>query len=301
MPGVSLLLSCVVVAGPAWAEPPAADAPTEQAPASETPAPASDTPPAAPADAAATPPDDATADDDPDEPLSRRERRKQKIAARYEAPFLPPEADFLKGDTDLKLRLAFNGYTPGPFSVLTAFAGWQEGSLTLDHGIANWKGFTVGFGFEGHYGQAFLLGALTQPIANYDDYTFRWRMWETGGTLRSTMHWTALQSVDPYLFVGAGAGFFHLDARVRSWPAGSERKIENPYLRIELGGGLIWRIPDSPFLIGGELRYLITSQFGAVRDLAFRRGDETAVFSLFPQHKPPKGFSWIVHLGIRIR
>lgn len=238
----------------------------------------------------------------PAAPTTGAERRQQERKAKRELLRSLPqrEADFLRTHTDLKLRLAFNGYTPGPFSLVTSLAGWNELSLTLDSGIANWRDFTVGFGGTLHYGQALILGAITQPIANYDETQFRWSMWETGGTLRGTLHYNALQSVDPYLMIGAGAGNFHLEARVRDWPLATQQRRNIPYLRIEVGAGLSTYLRRSNWVIGGELRYLVSTQFGAEQDLLISHPDgSTATFSLFPQHKPPKGFSWMAHVGYR--
>ena len=210
------------------------------------------------------------------------------------------EADFLRGDTDLRVRFGFNGYTPGPFSLFTAFAGWQEFGIVLDHGVANWRSFTIGVGGDAHYGQAWLLGALTQQVANYDDLQFRWNMWEAGGNLRTTFHWTDLRGVDPYLFGAVGAGVFHLDARVKDWPRPTMARIDNPYLRIEAGGGLLWRIPKATrFFVGAEARYLVTVQIDPQSSLDLRYDAQSATFDLFPQHKPPKGFSWIASVGVR--
>lgn len=235
----------------------------------------------------------------------KKERRQERRRALFEGPNKKPEADFLRRDTELRVRLAFNGYTPGPFSLFTSLTGWNELSLVVDHGVASWRGFTIGVGASAWYDQAALLGALTQPVANYEPYRFRWRMFETGGALRATAHWTALQGVDPYLAVALGAGLFHLDAGVRGWPREADDAtpyavVERPYLRAELGGGLNWRLGRSRFFVGLELRYLITSQIRPERQIDLTWQGEQASFLLFPQHKPPKGFAWVVGLGVRL-
>jgi opacity protein-like surface antigen len=244
----------------------------------------------------------ATVPTDPDDPFlsladQRRTRRQLRRTARRSLP--QREVDFLRKHTDVKVRLAFNGYTPGPFSLLTSLAGWNELSISVDHGVANWKDFTIGVGGTLHYGQALILGSLTQPIANYDDFRFRWSMWETGGTLRGTMHYNALQALDPYFVVGVGAGNLHLQARVRDWPRTQEQFKNIPYLRIEVGAGLNGWLPNGRWVIGVELRYLISSQFGPIKQLDLLYEDQTATFSLYPQHTPPKGFSWVGQVGYR--
>lgn len=266
-------------AGPAATTPPgAADKPGAEAPA----------PPEALTEA--KPPEAKPPDEKPPEP-PKPERK---------PPPTRLEADFLRGDTDLRVRFGFNGYTPGPFSLFTAFAGWQEFGIVLDHGVANWRSFTIGVGGDAHYGQAWLLGALTQQVANYDDLQFRWNMWEAGGNLRTTFHWTDLRGVDPYLFGAVGAGVFHLDARVKDWPRPAMQRIDNPYLRIEAGGGLLWRIPKATrFFVGAEARYLVTVQIDPQSSLDLTYDGQSATFDLFPQHKPPKGFSWIASVGVR--
>lgn len=233
----------------------------------------------------------------------RRQARLEEREARREAwrnqPMPPPEADLLRKQVDLRARLGFNGYTPGPFSLFTAFAGWNELGVGIDVGAITWRGFTIGFGGEAHYGQPWVLTALIQRVSNYDDRSFRWQMWEAGGTFRTTMHATALQSVDPYLFVGVGASAFHIQATERSWPRVDPAAATTPTLRIEAGGGLNIPIRQGPWFVGGELRYLITSQIGAPDRLVLRNGDQTAIFAFAPQHKPPKGFSWVIHVGYR--
>jgi hypothetical protein len=245
--------------------------------------------------AASTPPADAPAAEPPaapSPPASPAPARKPPVRRR--------EADFLRGDTELTVRLGFNGYTPGPFSLFTSFAGWQELAVAMDHGVSNWKDFTVGVGFEAHYGQAALLAALSQPIANYDDTEFRWSMTDAGGALRGTMHWTKLRGVDPWLMAGLGAGFFHLDTRVRDWPQSAAGELGSAYVRVEAGGGLTWLLGKGDrFVIGAEARYLITVQTNPARQVVMRHDEELAVFSLFPQHKPPKGFSWVFRAGVR--
>jgi hypothetical protein len=253
-----------------------------------------------------TPPpaDVPPADAPPEEPLkSVREQRQEERAERrrdlFEGPNRKPEADFLRRDTELRVRLAFNGSTPGPFSLFTSLTGWNELSLSVDHGVASWRDFTVGVGVVAWYDQALLLGALSQPVANYDEWQFRWSMWEAGGAVRATAHWTRLQGVDPYLLLGLGAGLFHLDARVRGWPVDTRQIVERPYLRVEAGGGLNWRMGRSKFFVGVELRYLISSQIRAAKQVDLTHQGETATFLFFPQHKPPKGFCWVIGAGVR--
>jgi hypothetical protein len=124
-------------------------------------------------------------------------------------------------------------------------------------------------------------------------------MWEAGGAVRATAHWTRLQGVDPYLLLGLGAGLFHLDARVRGWPVDTRQIVERPYLRVEAGGGLNWRMGRSKFFVGVELRYLISSQIRAAKQVDLTHQGETATFLFFPQHKPPKGFCWVIGAGVR--
>ncbi len=248
-----------------------------------------------------TPP---SADAPPDEPLKtvreqRQEERAERRRSLFEGPNRKPEADFLRRDTELRVRLAFNGSTPGPFSLFTSLTGWNELSLSVDHGVASWRDFTIGIGAVAWYDQALLLGALSQPVANYDEWQFRWSMWEAGGSVRATAHWTRLQGVDPYLLVGLGAGLFHLDARVRGWPVDTRQIVERPYLRVEAGGGLNWRMGRSNFFVGVELRYLISSQIRAAKQVDLTHQGETATFLFFPQHKPPKGFCWVIGAGVR--
>jgi opacity protein-like surface antigen len=290
LPALLALASFAAVASPAEGT---------TAPSVEETAPPPEDPPADPAPPTEEPPEEPPTDKPP--LTAAEQRRKEREAHRAWIRSLPQrEADFLSTHTDLKVRLAFNGYTPGPFSIVTSLAGWNELSLTLDRGVASWRDFTIGFGGALHYGQALILGSLTQPIANYDEVQFRWSMWEAGGTLRATMHYTRLQSVDPYLMVGAGAGNFHLEARVRDWPLTTQERRNIPYLRVEVGAGLSTWLGRSRWIIGGELRYIVSSQFGAEKELLLSHDDgSTETFSLFPAHKPPKGFSWIAHVGYR--
>jgi hypothetical protein len=289
--GLALLAATVLgaaggVAHAATTPPPDTKPPSEEAENKDR---AARAPPAAPPATAPVEPAPAP----PPEPAPQEENARK--------PWTPrPQADFLKRHTDIRLRLGFNGYTPGPFSLFTAFAGWQELGLVVEHGAASWRGFTIGVGAEAHYGQAWLLGALTQRIANYDDYQFRWKMWDAAGSARVAFHWTELRGVDPYLLGAVGAGLFHLDSRVRDWPLDTMERVNNPYLRIEAGGGLLWWIPGSSrFIVGAEARYLVTVQIDPRRALDMSWQGEQATFALFPQHKPPKGFSWVASVGVR--
>jgi hypothetical protein len=260
------------------------------------------TPEVTPAPTQPPPPvEDTPADEET--PAERRRRLRKEGPPEGTPP--KRQADFLRRDTELRFRFGFNGYTPGPFSLFTAFVGWQEVGLTVDHGTFSWRDFTIGLGADAHYGGAWLLGTITQPIANYDDWRFRWAMWEAGGSLRTTFHWTRLRGVDPYLFGALGAGLLHLDARVLDWPLDTARAFETPYLRLEAGGGLSWLVAKDKIVVGVEARYLVTVQTRVQDrlDMSYTPTGEsepqTATFSMFPQHKPPKGFSWVVSVGFR--
>ncbi len=239
-------------------------------------------------------------------------------------------ATFYKGDVHLLAHLAFNGYNPGPFSLFTSLVGWQEFGLTLDVGAMNWKMFTIGFGGTVYYSQAWFLQATIPGISDYADanapegvYNFKWSQWQAGGTFRTTFHLNTFQSVDPYLFAGLGVDNYHLQTRVKSkdptnpWPDPASREVpggerwnphlhNTPALRIEVGAGLQGLLKGR-WILGGELRYLISSQFQPVNKLTVQNYDpatdaltgQEATFTLFSQHKPAKGFSWVFHAGIR--
>lgn len=257
-----------------------------------------------PVRAAGPPADDAQVPEVPqvpaeDEAPSKRDLRRAARQARWEQAALPPEADFFVGHTELTFRLAFNGTDPGPFSLLTALSGWNELGLVVDHGVASWRDFTVGIGAETHVAYALLLGAFAGGVADYDDEHFGWQMWDAGGSLRVTMHFTRLASVDPYLVAALGAGAWHVDAQHLTTPPSSVQGITDPYLRVALGGGLTWRLAGGPWVIGTELRYLLTTRFGSTERFLFEASDDLAVFAFAPIHRPPKGFSWSLRLGYR--
>lgn len=231
----------------------------------------------------------AVAQDSVEEPPSSSEQAETDSPFDLQRP--PAEADLLARDVELGVRLAFNDYRPGPFSLFTSLAGWNELALTLDVGAFAWRDFTFSFGGDIHYGGSWILSALTQRIANYDNYDFRWSMWESGATFRASMHYTALSSVDPYLFVGAGGAAFSLRVSERAWPQVPPETVLRGTLRFELGGGVAIPV-KSDWRVAIDLRYLITSQINPVEALVLTNGDEEATFTFFPQHKPPKGFSW---------
>ncbi len=210
------------------------------------------------------------------------------------------EADFLPGDTEVAFRVSFDGYTPGPFSLFTSFLGWTGVGVDVAHGVATVKDFTFTVGGEAHAAQAALLAALSQEVANYDDLKFRWSMFEAGGTARTTAHWTRLRGVDPWAGVGVGGGYYQLDARVEGWPATSAGRSQSPWVRVELLGGATWRLgAQGRFVLGPELRYQVTFQTSPDRQLALQHDGQEAIFSLFPQHKPSRGFGWIFRAGVR--
>lgn len=212
---------------------------------------------------------------------------------------LPPEADFLRTHRQINARIAFNGTSPGPFSVVTALAGWNEFGVALEGGVATWRDFTIALGIEGHYGAAWVPAVLSQRVADTDDARFRWSAWEAGGSLRVAFHFTRLFSVDPWLGGAMGAAAFRMNVRVAD-PAGvAAQRFTVPYLRGELAGGL--NVPlQGGFVIGGEIRYLLTGMVPPVDRLRFvLPDDDVATFALFPQHRPPKGFSWVFTVGYR--
>lgn len=224
--------------------------------------------------------------------------RVRRVPPRWAGRRPPPEADFFRGDTEIKLRLAFNGTSPNPFTVLTALAGWNELSLSVDVGVASWRNFTLGVGGELHHGQSLILGAITAPVANYDDVRFGWSESETGAALRFTAHTTVLSSVDPYLMVALGGAAFRIEANVIG--AGiAPAEHTSGYLRFEAGGGLTWRLGTKGWVVGVELRYLLTADLDPIDRFLFVDDGDLVVFRFAEQHRPPKGFSWVVHAGYR--
>lgn len=230
---------------------------------------------------------------------ARREAAKARRAARWEGPVLPPEADFLRTHTTVGVRLGFNATSPGVFSLFTALAGWNEFGLVLDRGLATWRDFTVSMGFEAHYGAAWVPAALNQRVSDTDEVRFRWSSWEAGGAVRLAFHFTRLSSVDPWLGGAVGADAFHLRVRVAEPDGVETQAFTLPYLRGEVAGGL--NVPlQHGLVVGVEIRYLITSLLNRVDRLRFALpDDDVETFVLFPQHRPPKGFSWVVTVGYR--
>ena len=85
-----------------------------------------------------------------------------------------------------------------------------------------------------------------------------------------------------------------------TWWSSAAGELGSAYVRVEAGGGLTWLLGKGDrFVIGAEARYLITVQTNPARQVVMRHDEELAVFSLFPQHKPPKGFSWVFRAGVR--
>jgi opacity protein-like surface antigen len=289
-----------------WAVAGCTAAHAETPPASDPPAEALPEPPPDAPDPGAPQPDPPSDDADaPPAPAATspaqtpRERRREARRILWSGDVPPPESDFLRDHTDVYVRVGFGGYAPGPFSLFTAFAGWFDLGLRFDRGVAYWKDFTFSLGADLAYSNPAILAGLTQPIANYDEIAFRWRMWQAAGTLRGTLHYHRLQSVDPYLFAGVGAGVFELRARVRDWPTVPEASLLQPFVRIELGAGLSTRLNGTPWIIGGELRYVLAIPTRRATQLDLEGPDTTATFTLFPQHKPERGFAWGAHIGYR--
>ncbi len=234
-----------------------------------------------------------------DERAARRAQRKALRAARWTGPALPKEADFLRTETEITFRLGFNGTAPGVFSLFTALAGWNELGIGVEGGVATWRDFTIALGVEGHYGGAWVPAALTQPVSDTERVRFRWSAWEAGGALRVAFHYTRLFSVDPWVGGALGASAFQLRVRVAE-PEGPEpQSFILPTFRAELAGGI--NVPlERGLVVGVELRYLITSLLTRVERLRFGLPDDTVeTFVLYPQHRPPKGFSWVVRVGYR--
>lgn len=304
LPLIAVLLSASTAGAQEPATPTPPDAVEEGEPApdpdpGESPVEPVPTPvvPPAPAPVAPTPP--------PEAPLTKKEQRRleRKARATDDSPEAVlarmREADFTSRDTQIRARIAFQGYGPGPFSLFTAFAGWQELGIDFEKGLATWRDFTVTLGGDAHFGQAWILAALSQPIANYDDFRFRWWMWDAGGGVRSGLHYTGLSSLDPYLFAGLGMSAFKFNAEVRGWADVPTAAKVTPALRAELGGGLNIPLKAKGLTMGVELRYLITSQFGRATEFDFVNDTELATFTFFSRHKPPKGFGWVIHVGYR--
>lgn len=259
------------------------------------------------------PPDETTEEAPPEEVyqepsaaerrIARRAERQALRRAQWAGTMLPQEADFLRTHVDARLRLGFNGTSASPFSILTALSGWNEIGLQIDAGGFAFRGFTVSFGGTLQIGLSPVLGALLANIANYDDVVFRWSMFETAAVARVAFHLTTLQSMDPYLFAGLGAGAFQISAGVAGSSAPEEVHTSGQF-RIEVGGGL--NIPLRPprklrtrWYVGVELRYLLTVQTDPRDRFVFDVGDRRVVFDFAPEHAPPRGFSWVVGAGYR--
>lgn len=214
-------------------------------------------------------------------------------------PF-PREADFVKGHVEVRVQLGFDGYRPGPFSLFASFVGWNEFGLSVEYGaIQPCADCTFGLGLELYYARPFLLEVISRPISNTDDHDFIWQMHDRGGSLKPTFHYTGLASIDPYAFALVGPTAFTFKARVK----GTEREDLGSYttagLRIGLGVGLsapVWK----RLVVGGELRYLASFQFDRRNSLTLldEDGDEVT-FLLNAIHRPPSGFSWVLHAGWR--
>lgn len=220
------------------------------------------------------------------------------------APAVPPalDADFSPGVNELRARIGFNGFRPGPFSILAAFVGWNEFGVSYDRSlVVPFPEFTFGIGAEAWYAQPLVLQLTSRGVSDTEIADFAWSMHDRGLAARGTFHWTALSSVDPYFFGLVGVSATSLKVR----EAGETEVVRWDTPTLRLGGGAGITVPLSPrpegrWVVGAEFRYLggIALTRRPVLEVPLAAGG-VAPFVPDAIHRPPIGFSWVISGGWR--
>lgn len=206
-------------------------------------------------------------------------------------------SDFNVGDLDVKVQLGFAGNSLGPQTLITSFFNWFELQLSADLGVIEHETVTLGLGVETWLGRPWIPETVAD-MTSTEGRPLDWRAATRGVVLRSTLHYTGLSSLDPYVSLILGPSF---DV-VRVWdrPEGSTGKFTSTGLRMGVGGGL--NVVTSDRIVAGvELRYMASPRFRTGQAIPIMDSSHEAIdsFNIGRAQRAPRGFSWIGSVGLR--
>jgi hypothetical protein len=207
-------------------------------------------------------------------------------------------ADFNPGDWDLKVRLGFSGNSYSPLTLFSAFLNWFDLQLVADRGVWERDYLSIGVGVEAFVGRPWLPEA-TSTLRSDGGADLSWRAATHGLAFRGTAHYTWLSAFDPYVVVLAGPTVDTVRA-VRADRAAVGR-FTTGGLRLGAGVGASYVSADR--ILGGlELRYLVAPRFRSGTDipLVTPGGDTLDRYDVGRAQRPPRGFSWVFYVGIRL-
>ncbi len=231
------------------------------------------------------------------------ELRQQVAEPEFSAVPQPEGAALMPGDVEVKLRLGFSGFSAGPLSILGSFVGWWELQGCVDVGVLHLSPFTLGVGGEAWYSRLWLLEALSESLLGFvmqDDEAVDWRAVNWGAAGRATFHYTGVRSTDLYLLGLLGPSSHALDAYMEVADYLLEGRAASAGLKGGVGAGASF-VSERGLVSGVELRYLLGYRFKRDQSLVLTDpdGEEQETYQMKGAQKPPRGFSWVFHLGWR--
>ncbi|MFK7928789.1 MAG: hypothetical protein AB8H79_11420 [Myxococcota bacterium] len=207
-------------------------------------------------------------------------------------------SDFNAGDIELKIRLGFGGNSYFPQTLVTSFFNWFELQGCVDVGVWERDYLTLGLGAELWLGRPWIPEAVS-PLTSSAEQELDWRATTRGIALRGTAHYTLLSSFDPYAVVLVGPTVDTVYA-ARTDRAAVGRTTSGG-LRMGAGGGV--NVVSNDRVMGGlELRYLVSTRFRSGVDIPIETEDGVSIdqFTITRSQRPPRGFSWVAFVGVRL-
>ncbi len=209
-------------------------------------------------------------------------------------------ADFDFGDTDVKFRFAFSGSRLGPQTLLTSFFNWFEVQAFVDTAVYQEDRWTLGIGAEVGIGRPFIPEGISE-LSSDADVPLAWRATSRTLSARASAHYTGLSTFDPYLVGIVGPTLDSVYAR-RPDRVNVVGRRTSAGLRFGAGAGV--NIVTADRVTGGlELRYLGGTRFRSGADIPIidqETGSTVDQFSIGKDQRMPRGFSWVVSIGVRL-
>lgn len=227
--------------------------------------------------------------------------------------------DFNVGDLDAFGQVGLMGTGFQPLTLVTAFVQWWELQASAEYGVMALGargGLTLAVGGEVSFGGPALNGLAGLQTDEIDldgderielDEQARdlaWTMNELSISGRASLHSTRLAFLDPFLVTTLGVTYTFADF-IDSPPDPGVDAITVPYrsagVRMSIGGG-VNVLTKERWVLGGELRYVLSFRTAATSGLPIRQEDDDTLYGRFSftnAQNPPSGFAWIVRAGRR--
>ena len=229
----------------------------------------------------------------------------QVVSAEYElreaAHFLgsdPDDVSFDTGDVDLHVGVEFAGNSLDPLTILSAFIAWVQVRGSFDAAVYTGPDVSVGIGAELFFGRPYLHQSLVEWRTNEEEL-LEWKNLETGFVPRVTVHLQEVNYVDFYAVAFCGPTWGQVNASLASREATTVFRASGIRAGAGIGANLVAK---HGILMGSELRYQVGTRLRSGKDLILTNtsGEDVATTSIERHQKAPRGFSWVLNLGIRL-